>query len=70
MSTACLWINREIVSRGTVTRYPFGHLDEFRQVERSAREAGRGLWGADLKESHQPKPKVRNRPRVIFGQAD
>jgi len=27
----------------TVTRYPFAYLDEFRQAERSAWEASRGL---------------------------
>ena len=59
-----LWINREIISRGygfALTRYPFAYLDEFRQAERSAREAGRGLWetgkGAELKESHRPKAR-------------
>ncbi len=39
--------NAEIIRRGfghAYTRYPFRHLDRFRQLEREARSAGRGLW--------------------------
>ncbi len=42
--------NAEIVRRGyghAYTRFPFRHLDRFRRLEREAREAGRGLWGAE-----------------------
>ena len=41
--------NAEIIRRGyghAYTRFPFRHLDRFRRLEREAREAGRGLWGA------------------------
>ncbi len=47
-------VNAEIIRQGyghAYTRFPFKYLDEFRQHEREAREAGRGLWGgpfADL----------------------
>ncbi len=44
-------INAEIIRQGyghAYTRFPFKYLDEFRQYEREAREAGRGLWAADL----------------------
>ena len=30
---------------GTVTRFPFKYMHEFRQYERVAREQNRGLWG-------------------------
>lgn len=39
--------NAEIVRRGyghAYTRFPFRYLDRFRQLEREARSAGRGLW--------------------------
>lgn len=41
-------LNAEIIRQGyghAYTRFPFKYLDEFRQYEREAREAGRGLWG-------------------------
>ena len=41
-------INAEIIRQGfghAYTRFPFRYLDEFRQYEREARGAGRGLWG-------------------------
>ena len=41
--------NAEIIRRGyghAYTRFPFRYLDRFRQLEREARTAGRGLWGA------------------------
>ena len=40
--------NAEIIRQGyghAYTRFPFRHLDRFRQLERQARAAGRGLWG-------------------------
>lgn len=43
------FVNAEIVRRGyghAYTRFPFRHLDRFRRLEREARTAGRGLWGA------------------------
>ena len=41
-------LNAEIIRQGyghAYTRFPFKYLDEFRQYEREAREARRGLWG-------------------------
>jgi len=41
-------VNAEIIRQGyghAYTRFPFKYLDEFRQYEREAREAHRGLWG-------------------------
>ena len=43
------FVNAEIIRQGyghAYTRFPFKHLDRFRQFEREARQAGRGLWGA------------------------
>jgi endonuclease YncB( thermonuclease family) len=43
------FVNAEIITQGygfAYTRFPFKYLEEFRQLEREAREAGRGLWGA------------------------
>ena len=42
--------NAEIVRLGyghAYTRFPFRYLDRFRRLEREARQAGRGLWGAE-----------------------
>lgn len=42
--------NAEIIRRGfghAYTRFPFRYLDEFRKLEREARLAGHGLWGAE-----------------------
>lgn len=41
------FVNAEIVRQGygfAYTRYPFTHLEAFRQHERAAREHQRGLW--------------------------
>ena len=43
------FVNAEIIRRGyghAYTRFPFKHLERFRQLEREARQAGHGLWGA------------------------
>ncbi|HXV74932.1 MAG TPA: thermonuclease family protein [Candidatus Polarisedimenticolaceae bacterium] len=40
-------LNALILSEGygqAYTRFPFSRIDEFRRLEREAREAGRGLW--------------------------
>ena len=40
--------NADIIREGyghTYTRFPFQFIEEFRALEREAREAGRGLWG-------------------------
>ena len=42
------FLNAEIIKRGygfAYTRFPFKYLDEFRRLERGAREQRRGLWG-------------------------
>ncbi len=42
------FLNAEIIKQGygfAYTRFPFKYLDEFRRLEREAREQGRGLWG-------------------------
>jgi micrococcal nuclease len=42
------FLNAEIIKQGygfAYTRYPFKHLDDFRQYEKEAREHNRGLWG-------------------------
>ena len=41
------FLNAEIIKQGyghAYTRFPFKYLDEFRQYEKEAREAKRGLW--------------------------
>jgi micrococcal nuclease len=43
------FVNAEIIQQGygfAYTRYPFRYLEQFRRLEREAREAHRGLWGA------------------------
>jgi micrococcal nuclease len=40
-------INAEIIRQGyghAFTRYPFSRMEEFRRLEREARDQGRGLW--------------------------
>lgn len=53
-------LNVEIVARGyghAYTRFPFSRVDEFRRLEREARERGLGLWARD------------GRPRIEAAQA-
>ena len=41
-------LNAEIIRQGyghVYTNYPFNFIDELRQYEREAKEAGKGLWG-------------------------
>jgi micrococcal nuclease len=41
------FLNAEIIKQGygyAYTRFPFKYLNEFRQYEKEAREAKRGLW--------------------------
>lgn len=43
-------LNAAIVAEGyghAYTRFPFSRLEEFRELEREARDAGRGLWKTD-----------------------
>ena len=42
------FLNAEIIRQGygfAYTRFPFAYLEEFRALEREARDARRGLWG-------------------------
>ncbi|MEP0813760.1 MAG: thermonuclease family protein [bacterium] len=46
------FINAEIISQGygfAYTKYPFEYMEEFRALERAAREEGRGLWADEEK---------------------
>ena len=46
------FINAEIISQGygfAYTKYPFEYVEEFRALERTAREERRGLWGEEEK---------------------
>lgn len=47
-TTDGLFINAEIVKQGyghAYTRFPFKYMEQFRQLEREAKKAKRGLWG-------------------------
>lgn len=51
------FLNAEIIRRGygyVYTRFPFRYLEEFRALERRAREAGLGLWATDQGSTRQP----------------
>ncbi|MCP4711593.1 MAG: thermonuclease family protein [Planctomycetes bacterium] len=42
-----LFVNAEIIRQGyghAYTKFPFDYLEQFRQLEKFAREAGKGLW--------------------------
>ena len=42
-------LNAEIIKQGygfAYTRFPFAQVEEFRRLERDAREQGRGLWAS------------------------
>jgi Staphylococcal nuclease homologue len=50
-------LNADLIRQGygfAYTQVPFSHLDEFRQLERDARDARRGLWGSDGAHSQIP----------------
>ena len=43
-------LNKEIIEQGyghAYTRFPFAMMEEFREAQREARAAGRGLWNGD-----------------------
>jgi endonuclease YncB( thermonuclease family) len=51
------FLNAEIVRQGygfAYTRFSFKYIEEFRQLEKDARAAGRGLWASD----NDPPPQV------------
>jgi len=44
------FLNAEIIRQGygfAYTRFPFAYLEEFRALEREARDARRGLWAEE-----------------------
>lgn len=46
------FLNAELIKQGygfAYTRFPFKHMEEFRQYEREARNEGRGLWQREKK---------------------
>ena len=48
-------LNADLIRQGygsAYTQFPFSHLDEFRQLERGARLAGRGLWAPEIVKLH------------------
>ncbi len=43
-------LNKEIIEQGyghAYTRFPFSKMEEFREAQRDARAAGRGLWNGE-----------------------
>ena len=47
------FLNAEIIKQGyghAYTRFPFKYMEEFRQYEKEAREAKRGLWAENGEE--------------------
>jgi endonuclease YncB( thermonuclease family) len=60
-------VNAEIIRQGygfVLTRFPFKRLEEFRRVERQAREAGRGPWAAN-RAVEAPRAVIFQRPGKI-----
>ena len=54
-------LNAEIIRQGyghAYTRFPFARMEEFRELEREARESGRGLWGSSV----EAKPVLSQQP--------
>ncbi len=52
-------LNAELIRQGyghAYTRFPFAKMEEFRALEREAREAGRGLWGGGDVATPAPTP--------------
>jgi micrococcal nuclease len=69
-----LMLNRVLIQCGyanAYTNFPFQHLDDFRDYERTARENKLGLWAPieGLKQTEEPKektPKNKNFPNALF----
>ncbi|MDP8255206.1 MAG: thermonuclease family protein [Candidatus Alcyoniella australis] len=63
-------LNAEIIKQGyghAYTRFPFSRMEEFRALEREAREAGRGLWGPGGEAMPTPSPTPADRSCLIKG---
>ncbi len=61
-------LNAELIKQGyahAYTRFPFSRMEEFRRLEREAREAGRGLWGEAGNSNDQMAPTT---PAATKGQ--
>jgi micrococcal nuclease len=62
-----LFVNLEIVRQGyghAYTRFPFKYLNLFREYEKKAREAGRGLWGEKSTTGKADPPTTGDDPNV------
>ncbi len=60
-----IFVNAEIIRQGyghAYTQYPFQYMEEFRQLERFAREAGKGLWGTPTEAPAVPKADAKPTP--------
>lgn len=58
-----LFINAEIVRQGyghAYTEFPFVYMDQFRELERKARESERGLWDSSQAPPTAPAPQTLN----------
>jgi micrococcal nuclease len=65
------FVNAEIIRQGygfAYTRFPFKHLEQFRALEREAREAGRGLWaeGDPVKAASPAAPSFADGSVIVF----
>ena len=73
--------NAEIIRRGyghAYTRFPFQHMEEFRELEREARTSRRGLWGevvggrsrgssgGNPESSSKPQPAPEGVPDLVY----
>ena len=62
------FLNAEIIAQGyghAYTRFPFTRMDEFRALEREAREEERGLWGPEAMPRAAPSEPARAAPSTI-----
>lgn len=60
-------VNAEIIRQGygfAYTAFPFRYLDQFRRLEREARESGRGLWADASSSAVVPAPRP-SQPRSV-----
>lgn len=56
-------LNKKIIEDGyghAYTRFPFKYLDDFKEAERRAREAGQGLWGSSSNLTREEVQRVRS----------
>ncbi len=61
-----LFVNAEIIRQGyghAYVRFPFKYLDQFRQIERFARQAGKGLWAPKMQTGAE-KPQATGKPII------